>query len=340
MAAAGGVAAVGTHSMAHAAAQDTGKTAVGEILGQGALRFRANRMWGLLDRARYPVKDCHGIAEDRSGRIVMLTNETRNNLIAYSKEGEFIAAWESRFPAAHGFEITNAAGEERYWITDHDRQLVSACTPDGRELFRSETAGLSRRYPDMNKYHPTNSASLPDGDFYVSDGYGSSFVHHFDPQGRYIASFGGEGAAPENLKEPHAVWIDTRSGKPRLLVCDRGHQQLKWFSLEGALLNVVDVPGAMPSNATRMNGRYADHLVITSLNSMLLIIDGSDRVVCVVGGDAPVYDKGKLQSLSPYNYTFAHPHDTYADSANSLYVAQWWSGQTYPLKLELLGDAR
>jgi hypothetical protein len=33
----------------------------GEILGQGALRYRANRDWGDLDRAHYPVKDCHGM---------------------------------------------------------------------------------------------------------------------------------------------------------------------------------------------------------------------------------------------------------------------------------------
>src|SRR6202035_1699255 len=55
----------------------------GEILGQGAFRYRAHRHWGLLDRARYPVRDCHGIAEDRAGRVVTLTHDIRNNLIAY-----------------------------------------------------------------------------------------------------------------------------------------------------------------------------------------------------------------------------------------------------------------
>lgn len=320
------------------AAPCAGEAADQEILGQGALRFRPQRFWGRLDRARYPVKDCHGIAEDRNGRIVMLTNETRNNLLAYAKSGELLAAWENRFPAAHGFEITNHAGEERYWITDHDRQTTSACTPDGRELFRTDPASLARRYADLSKYHPTNSAALPDGDFYVSDGYGSSFVHHFDPAGRYISSFGGEGPAPQNLKEPHAVWVDTRSGKPQLLVCDRGHQQLKWFSLQGSLLQVVEVPGAMPSNVARMSGKYADHLAITSLNSMILIVDGSNRVVSAVGGDSPLYQDGKLQPLAPHNHTLTHPHDVYVDSANALYVAQWWSAQTYPIKLDLIDE--
>src|SRR6202030_2953383 len=62
----------------------------GEILGQGACRYRAHRHWGLLDRDKYPVRDCHGITEDRAGRIVTLTNDTRNNLIAYTRAGGFL----------------------------------------------------------------------------------------------------------------------------------------------------------------------------------------------------------------------------------------------------------
>lgn len=43
----------------------------GEILGQGNFRYRAHRMWGRLDPRKYPAKDCHGISEDRDGRIVL-----------------------------------------------------------------------------------------------------------------------------------------------------------------------------------------------------------------------------------------------------------------------------
>ena len=306
-----------------------------ELLGQGAFQYRANRYWGRLDRQRYPVSDCHGICEDRAGRIVMLTNDTRNNLIAYSRAGQFRAAWETRFPAAHGLDIVEHGDEERFWITDHDRQVVSICTPDGREIRAIGPDAVAQKYPDIGRYHPTNSATLPDGQFYVSDGYGSSFVHHFDPDGRYISSFGGEGDAPEQLKTPHAVWIDTRSGKPLLLVCDRSHDMLKWFSLSGELLKIVPVPGLQPGNVAQFSGNYHDHLAIAGLNAMILILDGADRVISCVGGDPPKYVDGKLQPVCAYNYTFIHPHDVYVDKANALYVVQWASNQTYPIKLEL-----
>lgn len=317
--------------------QTTNDGCDGEVLGQAPFRYRAHRHWGVLDRAHYPVKDCHGITEDQNGRIILLTNDTHNNLVAYDKGGKFLQAWESRFPTAHGLEIEDHQGEDRYWITDHDVQCISVCTADGHELRRTGPDALASKYSDLKQYHPTNSAFMPEGDFYVSDGYGSSYVHHFDPTGRYISSFGGTGNTPSNLNTPHAVWIDTRSGKPSLLVCDRGNEMLKWFSLSGELQQIVPVPGAQPSNVAPLgrsrSTRLKNHIAIASLNGMILILDGTQRVVSVVGGEPPAYVDGKLLPLQVFNYTFNHPHDVYVDSAGALYVAQWWSSQTYPIKL-------
>ncbi len=313
----------------------------GEFLGQGDFRYRARRHWGVLDRARYPVKDCHGMTEDRNGRIILLANDTHNNLIAYDKNGKLLSSWENRFPTAHGLRIQDHQGEDRYWITDHDVQCLSINTPDGKELLRIGPDAVASKYPSLSNYHPTNSAFTPDGDFFISDGYGSAFIHHFDPKGKYISSFGGGGKEDANLNEPHAVWIDNRSGKPSVLVCDRGNEMLKWFSLSGELQRIVPVPGARPSNIAQFHGSKSteNHIAVASLNGMILILDGSDRVVSVVGGEPATYIDGKLQQLQVFNYTFNHPHDVYVDAAGAMYVPQWWSNQTYPIKLELAGKS-
>ena len=39
---------------------------------------------------RYPVKDCHEMVQDSMGRIILLTNETKNNVIIYDKNCIFI----------------------------------------------------------------------------------------------------------------------------------------------------------------------------------------------------------------------------------------------------------
>ena len=211
--------------------------------------------------------------------------------------------------------------------------MISLLTPDGREEKRLNPDVLAAKYPDLTKYHATNVAVMKDGDFFISDGYGSHYIHHFDPDWKYIATFGGAGTAPENLKQPHAIWLDTRRGKDELLVCDRGNALLKWFSPKGELLRTVAVPGSQPSNIAPMaNG----HIAIASLNAMILILDKQDKVVSVVGGEAPVYRGRRAASRSsrPSDAPFIHPHDVYVDKASAIYVAQWNSNRTYPLKFD------
>lgn len=303
-----------------------------EILGQGAFRYREVVGWGRLDRATAPVEDCHAITENRDGQIVLLTNDKRNNIITYTKGGTFVAKRENRFPAAHALEFrADARGDELLWITDHQMSVIALLTPDGREVKRLNPDALSAKYPDLAKYHATNVAVMKDGDFFISDGYGSHYIHHFDPDWKYIATFGGAGSAPENLRQPHAIWLDTRRGGEELLVCDRANALLKWFSPKGELLRTVAVPGSQPSNIAPMaNG----HIAIASLNAMILILDAQDRVVSAVGGEAPVYENGTLKPLVPFNETFNHPHDVYVDRAGAIYVAQWNSNRSYPRKLE------
>lgn len=303
-----------------------------EVMGQGAFRYRPIVGWGRLDRAKVPVEDCHAITENRAGQIVVLTNDKRNNIVTYAKDGSFVAKREDRFPAAHALEFrADPRGDELLWITDHQTSTIALLTPDGREVKRIDASALAAKYPDLSKYHATNVAVLKDGDFFISDGYGSHFIHHFDPDWKYIETFGGAGAAPENLKQPHAVWVDTRKGREELLVCDRANALLKWFSPRGELLRTVAVPGSQPSNIAPMaNG----HIAIASLNAMILILDANDRVVSVVGGEPPVYEGDTLQRMVNANGVFNHPHDVYVDEAGALYVAQWNSNRSYPIKLE------
>ena len=326
-----------SHAGAHLATHGDDTTPAGmmqddePLLGQGAFRYRVLRGWGHLDRSQVPVENCHAITENRAGQIVLLTDDTRNNIVVYTKAGAFVSKREDRFPKAHALEFRDeGSGDELLWITDTGG-VISLCAPDGRELRRITPEAVASKYPDLGKYSPTNVAMMPDGDFYVSDGYGSHYIHHFDPEWKLVKTFGGAGEGKEHLRQPHSVYLDTRAGRPELLVCDRANQLLKWFNPAGELLRIVAVPGSQPSNIVPMAD---NHLAIASLNGMILILDGKDRVVSAVGGEAPVYDGDTLKPLVPYNAVFNHPHDVYADGRGDLYVAQWNSYRSYPVKLQ------
>ena len=75
------------------------------ILGQGNKRYRINTKWSKADAMKYPVKDCHEMIQDKKGRILLLTNETKNNVIFFNKKGKLLKTWGHDFPGAHGLTL-------------------------------------------------------------------------------------------------------------------------------------------------------------------------------------------------------------------------------------------
>src|SRR4028119_1638010 len=63
------------------------------VIGQGSYKYRVAEGWGVLDAGKTPVKDCHEMVQDSKGRIVLLTNETKNNIIIYDKSGKLLKTW-------------------------------------------------------------------------------------------------------------------------------------------------------------------------------------------------------------------------------------------------------
>ena len=65
---------------------------------------------------------------------------------------------------------------------------------------------------------PTDVAFAPNGDFYVSDGYGNSRVVKFSRDGKYLLEWGKRGTGPGEFNLPHQVQLDS---KGRVWVSDR-----------------------------------------------------------------------------------------------------------------------
>ena len=66
---------------------------------------------------------------------------------------------------------------------------------------------------------------------------------------------------------------------------------------------------------------------------MLAILDKNNTVVSMPGGNKPKYDGSSLISPIYDQKTFFNPHDVCVDNDENIYVPQWNSGKTYPLKL-------
>ena len=56
----------------------------GPVYGHNEMTFHLDTKWGTLNAEKTPVNDCHEMIQDSKGRIVLLTNETKNNIIIYN----------------------------------------------------------------------------------------------------------------------------------------------------------------------------------------------------------------------------------------------------------------
>ena len=217
----------------------------GPVYGHNEMTFRMDTTWGTLNTEKTPVNDCHEMIQDSKGRIVLLTNETKNNIIIYNKSGRLIDTWGTEFPGAHGLSLQQNGKEDFLFITDTNKHQVYKTTIDGKILLTIDAPQDLPAYKNNNKaFVPTETTVLPNGDFYIADGYGAQHVLHYDENGKLKNAFGGRGTKDENLDNAHGITVDTRTGATTLIVTDRNKNCFKRFSLDGKLMEIIQLPGA------------------------------------------------------------------------------------------------
>ncbi len=179
-----------------------------------------------------------GIAVDRQDQIWVFTRSTPP-IQVYSPEGKFIRAWgDKTIGSAHHIKIDQ---DGNIWVADIGLHVVRKFNPYGEVLLTIGTPGV----PGVDETHmdkPTDMAIAPNGDVFVSDGYGNNRVVHFDAAGKFIKAWGQMGTEPDQFSLPHAIAMDS---KGRLYVADRNNVRVQVYSQEGRLLdswNDVIVP--------------------------------------------------------------------------------------------------
>jgi hypothetical protein len=283
------------------------------------------------------------MVEDAKGRLIMITNETKNNILIYDKSGKLLESWGNSYPGGHGLTISNEGGEQFLFITDTDRNQVIKTDLKGREILKLDYPKETGVYAYPDQFTPTETAINPiNGDIYVADGYGMNFITQYSSKGEYIRHFGGRGSDNNQFQCCHGIIIDTRDTKnPTLIITDRSHTSLKRFTLEGIYLSTISVPGSFICRPViKGKNMYAAVYRSTSEDlensGYITIFDKNDKVISTPGGTKPLYRDNKLETQQKDNsFTgFMHPHDVCIDNDENIYVPQWNSKKTYPVKLE------
>ena len=307
------------------------------IIGHGTYRYKVDMNWGLLDKLRYPVKDCHEMVYTKDKRIIMLTNETKNNVIIYNKDGKLVDSWGKTYPGAHGLTLSDEGGEEFLYITDTVRHEVIKTDLKGRELWVLPFPRESEKYRNPEEYLPTETAISAQGDLYVADGYGSQYIIQYDDRRNIKNIFGGKGKEDDKFNNAHGIAIDTRAGNEILLITARAQNKLKYFSMDGQYLSSINLHGAYICRPV-INGENVFLATIWSgdgspNSGFISILDKEDKLISAPGGIHPQYINNELSPMYQAQEVFRHPHDVCIDEDEDIYVCQWNAGSTYPIKL-------
>jgi len=120
---------------------------------------------------------------------------------------------------------------------------------------------------------PTDVAFAPNGDIYVTDGYGNSRVVKFTGSGRFVRAWGTKGKGKGQFDTPHSIAVD-RQG--RVYVADRENYRIQIFNPEGEFLQEWTNVGApwglylTPEQILYMADGYNNRVLKLDLEGKLL----------------------------------------------------------------------
>jgi DNA-binding beta-propeller fold protein YncE len=274
--------------------------------------------WGHLPEG-WSFVEATSVAVDAADRVVVF-NRGPHPVIVFDRDGQFLRAWgEGVFRRPHGITI---GPDGSYWLTDDLHHTIRKFTPEGKLLL---TIGDPDRPSTLHGgkpfNRPTHVALCPrTGDVYVSDGYGNSRVHKFDPEGRPLLSWGEPGTDPGCFNIPHNIATDAEG---LVYVADRENHRVQIFDGRGRYLaqwNNLHRPCGL--FAERGNGgllyvgELPSHLAVNrevpNLGARVSILSVKGELVTRVGGRFPGEQPGE----------FVAPHGCAVDSRGDLYVAE------------------
>ena len=326
------------------------------IVGEGDFRFECHHNWGELPKS-ISWRNTHGVTIDKDGLIYIkhqAAPKSCDTVAVFDADGKFVRSFGLEYAGGgHGIDIRTEDGQEFLYLSDTLNGQVVKCDLNGEWVWKKRYPREAGVYPSLDKFRPTNVCFGPNGDFYVGDGYGSSFLHQYDIHGSWIRNWGGTGTAPGQMRTPHGQWLDARPGRePSLVIADRANARLQYFSLDGQpqsiMQGVKDASQEGPQAPLKAaDGReiplsnvagisfpadvdiQGEYMLVPDLHARVLIFNGQNELVANLGYDAEwtahVLD-GMQVRRDPAKFQpgkFVHPHDACFDKDGNIFVTEW-----------------
>lgn len=288
--------------------------------GSGAFFYRPIVGWGELPDSD-GIGSTHGsIAVSKDGRIFVPT-DTKRGILIFNPKGEYQGFFGSEFSGIHHLLIREENGKEYIYGAHLAKSQAIKLTLDGKVVWTLGYPEKSGLYTKPGEYRPTAIAVAPEGEIFVTDGYGKNYIHKYTADGEYVKSFGGRGREPGKFTTPHGIGIDARGDVPKVLVCDRENRRLQYFSMDGEFLSTF-APYLRRPCSVSFQGNMA---VVAELEGKVTLFDGKNNPVAFLG-DNPNrkhWANFRVDSKDWVEGIFTAPHGACFDNDGNVLVMDW-----------------
>jgi DNA-binding beta-propeller fold protein YncE len=240
-----------------------------------------------------------GIGIDSKGRVYATAGKGENGVLVFNADGKVVDSWGRGFISKHGLRVI----DDKVWVSDRERHIVMEFSLDGKLLRSLGTDGKSGL--GTNEFNmPSDIAIAPNGDIYISDGYGNSRVMRFTAEGEFKQSWGTKGDGPGRFNLVHNIAIDK---KGRVYVADRENERVQIFDADGKFLDQwkhVGKPfGLYVNDETKV-------YITDGRSNKVYIVDENGSVISTFGKTGKAL--GECQMA----------HSVTLDSTGNIYVAE------------------
>ena len=217
------------------------------------------------------------VAADGKGQVIVMVRAVPYFRV-FTVEGKPVKTWGDTglFSLAHSVHV---APDGSIWASDPQAHVVHKFSADGRIVMTLGKKGVMGDDMSREAFNQPNSVGFaPNGDVFVSDGYGNSRIVQFKSDGSFVRIIGGrKGAAPGELQVPHGVAIDPQG---RVLVADSDNKRVSVFDRDGRFVKVIAAPSRGGLVAAADGTIY-----VSDVNAGVVTLIRNDQIVDVIKVD-------------------------------------------------------
>jgi hypothetical protein len=178
-----------------------------------------------------------GVATNSKGNVFVFVRSGESRVFEFDKNGTFIKEFGGgsyAYAFAHAIRVDK---DDNVWTVDEGTNIILKYSPEGKILMvlgkrpdpidqltalpgTAPYSGANRPY---SFHRPTDIGWDPQGNIFITDGYGDSRVVKYDKNGRFLKAVGTRGNGALQFSTPHGMVVDSQGN---VYVADRGNARI------------------------------------------------------------------------------------------------------------------